>query len=200
MTVGELVDLVRWDWRVNPATSWDGVRARLLLLEVRCEAALHQWSAVHRGRFSALIWTVGRGVGSLWQWALCGSTVPGSATIGRGLRLPHPQNIIVASGARLGDFCTLYQNVSIARDGMEPPEARSPRLGDRVLVGAGAVVIGDLDVGADVLVGAGAVVTHSVAAGSRATIRCTVAPRCPAADPAAPGSARHLQDPYSLWR
>jgi serine acetyltransferase len=195
-----LVNLIRWDWRVNPATSWDGLRARLLLTEVRCEQALYR--CAHRGRSRAwrAAWILGRGLGSVWQWSLCGANIPGSAAIGRGLRLPHPQNIIIAAGARLGDFCTLYQNVSVSRNGFQPVNSSSPRLGDRVLVGAGAVVIGDVEVGPGVLIGAGAAVARSVPAGSRVTVPCEVMTRRPPVDPAEPGSQRHLRDPYSLWR
>jgi serine O-acetyltransferase len=199
MTPAELVDLIRWDRWANPATSWDGIRARLLLTEVRCEQYLYRRAQRRGGLVWQTVWILSRAGGSLWQWLLCGTNIPGSVTIGRGLRLPHPQNIIVAAGTRLGAFCTLYQNATIARDGFEPA-ASSPRLGDRVLVGAGAVVIGDVEVGSDVLIGAGAVVARSVPAGSRVTVRCTAVarPRSPAA--AEPGSERHRRDPYSLWR
>jgi serine O-acetyltransferase len=195
-----LMDVIRWDWRVNPATSWDGLRARLLLAEVRCEQAIYRRTQRGGRLVWRAAWFLGRGLGSVWQWYLCGANIPGSATIGPGLRLPHPQNIIVAAGACLGEFCTLYQNVSLSRNGFLPVDAGSPRLGDRVLVGAGAVVIGDVTVGSGVLIGAGAVVARSVPARSRVTAPCEVAPRRQPDDPAEPGSRRHLRDPYSLWR
>lgn len=200
MTPAELVDLIRWDRRVNPATSWDGIRAQLLLVELRCEQYLYQRTGRGSGPITGALWTLARALGSLWQWILGGTNIPGSTVIGRGLRLPHPQNVIVAAGSRLGEFCTLYQNVSIARDGFQPTGAPSPRLGDRVLVGAGAVVIGDVEVGAGVLIGAGAVVARSVPAGSRVTVQCAVTPRRPAIAAAEPGGERHLRDPYSIWR
>ena len=200
MTLTELIDLIRWDRRVNPATSWDGIRAQLLLFELRCEQYLYQRTGGGSRPGGDPWWTLARAVGSCWQWLLGGANIPGSTVIGRGLRLPHPQNLIVAAGARLGEFCTLYQNVTIARDGFQPPAVLSPRLGDRVLVGAGAVVIGDVEVGAGTLIGAGAVVARSVPAGSRVTVQCTVTSRRPPTAAVESGSRQHLRDPYSIWR
>jgi serine O-acetyltransferase len=57
-------------------------------------------------------------------------------------------------GSRFGKNCTIYQNVTIAgKDNFEPV------IGDNVVIGAGAVIIGNVNIGNNVIVGANAVVT-----------------------------------------
>ena len=74
-------------------------------------------------------------------------------------------------------------------------------IGLGMLVGANAIIVGDITIGSDVLIGAGAVVARSVPEHSRVTsARPEVSERCPSAAAAEPGSRRHLSDPYSIWR
>jgi serine O-acetyltransferase len=201
MSFPELLDLLRWDWRVNPARSWDGLRARLFLTELRLEQYVYRKARRRPGRPASAVWFTCRGLGSLCQWLLCNSNIPGTVEIGRGLRLPHPQNIIVAGTARIGEFCTLYHNVSIAWNGFLPARPGAPCLGDRVLVGAGTILIGDIAVGSNVLIGAGAVVSEPVPDNARVTCaRLLIAFRPPPVGAAEPGSPQHLRDPYALWR
>jgi serine O-acetyltransferase len=117
------------------------------------------------------------------------------------LRLPHPQNIIVAGFADIGEFCTIYHNVSIAWNGFYRVKPNSPKIGSKVLLGAGSIVLGDISIGDDVLVGAGAVVTRSVPEHSRVTSPPPeISARAPAGQKAEPGGEAHLRDPYSIWR
>jgi serine O-acetyltransferase len=86
---------------------------------------------------------------------------------GSGLLLPHPQGIVVGTGAEVGEDCTILQHVTIGErygDGSEDPRAY-PRVGDRVTIGAGAVVLGGITVGHDAVIGANAVVVRDVATG-----------------------------------
>lgn len=196
----DMLHRLAWDLRVNRGPRWDNLRAMLLLAEFRAEQYLY-----HRigapGHPLRLAWYACRFAGSVYQWLLCSSNLPGTASIGPGLRLPHPQGIIVAGTAELGAFCTIYQNVSIAWNGFHPTVPGLPKLGDGVLLGAGAIVLGEVTLGPYVLVGAGTTVTHSVPAHARVTgPPATVAPRTPSAEAALPGSERHLRDPYSIWR
>jgi serine O-acetyltransferase len=115
--------------------------------------------------------------------------------------LPHPQNIIIAFYAKIGDFCTIYQNVSIAWNHFVPFVPSSPKIGDQVLLGAGAIVLGDVSIGSYSLVGAGTVVTKSVPEHSRVTgMGLRISPRIRSSEAAEPGSDRHLKDLYSIWR
>lgn len=83
------------------------------------------------------------------------------ADIGPGLMLMHGfATIIVAQ--RIGTDCQISQQVTIGYDDRGAP----PTIGDRVRIGAGAVVIGPITVGDDAVVGAGAVVVHDVPPGA----------------------------------
>ena len=201
MTFKEFLTLLLWDLRVNKGWSLDSIRAKLLLVEFRLEQYLHRRLAARGLLGGRLVWLACRFLGSLFQWALCHSNLPGTLTVGRGLRLPHPQNIILAGFAEIGEFCTVYHNVSVAWNGFKPTRPLSPHIGDAVLIGAGAIIVGDVTIGSSVLIGAGAVVAQSVPDYSRVTSpRPLVAARHPTSNAAAPGSERHLNDPYSIWR
>lgn len=201
MSFSELWYLISWDIRVNRGLRFDNIRAILLLLEVRLEQYMYRKAHGHTNVLWMACWAVCRLLGSIYQWLLCDSNIPGSTTIGRGLRLPHPQNIIIAYLAEIGEFCTLYHDVSVVWDGFVPTVPSSPKIGSRVLIGTGVIIIGEVTIGSDVLIGAGTVVTKSVPDCSRVTgARPDVSPRSPSADAAEPGSERHLRDPYSIWR
>ena len=82
-----------------------------------------------------------------------------SSSFGPGLFLPHPYGIVVHARVRLGRDVTLYQNVTIGEDNRRPGV---PVLGDDVVVGAGAVILGPVTVGNRACVGANAVVVDDV--------------------------------------
>jgi len=200
MTLTELFNLIVWDLRINRGCSWDSIRAKLLLIEFRLEQYVYR-KVGQIGKPLRAAWYVCRFFGSLYQWFLCHSNIPGTATIGRGLRLPHPQSIIVSGYVDMGDFCTIYQNVSIVWNGFKPTVPLSPKIGSQVLLGAGVIVLGDICIGSYVLIGAGAVVTRSVPDDSRVVSQSPqVSPRHPTEEAAKPGSLRHQRDPYSIWR
>lgn len=92
----------------------------------------------------------------------------GANSIGPGLRLPHPYNIIVSVHSRIGAGCTIFHNVTLGSNEREPYETSAPVLGDGVYVGAGAVLVGPIHVGDGARIGAGAVVTKDVPAGATA--------------------------------
>lgn len=201
MTFTQMCELIRWDLRVNRGISFDSLRAKLLLLELRIEQYIYRRTHPANGKVKRLLWWIVRGFGSLFQWSIGRANIPGSVTIGKGLRLPHPNNIIIAGLAEFGEFCTIYHNVSVAWNGFEAVVPLSPKIGDRVLLGCGSILIGNLTVGSDVLIGAGAILFRSVPDHSRVTaVPPTVVPRHATATAAEPGSQRHLDDPYSIWR
>jgi serine acetyltransferase len=203
MTLSQLLTLIAWDMRVNRGFSLDSIRAKLLLLEFRVEQFIYHKTHLRANVLILAIWYLYRLFGSIFQWALCHSNIPGSLSIGRGLRLPHPQNIVITGFAAIGEFCTVYHNVTIAWNGFNGTitPTRSPKIGNRVLIGTGAILIGDITIGSDVLIGAGAVVAQSVPDHSRVTsVRPEISPRRPSAEAAEPGSERHILDPYSIWR
>lgn len=83
--------------------------------------------------------------------------------ISPGLVLPHPYGIVIHSAAKLGRDVTILQHVTIGADFGEQTAAV---IGDRVILSAGAAVIGSVTVGDDVVVGANAVVTKDVPSGA----------------------------------
>ena len=90
-----------------------------------------------------------------------GISIPGQCEIGEGLYIGHFGGIFVDSQCRLGDNCNLAQGVTIGKGG-RGELAGVPVLGDRVHVGANAVILGRITIGNDALIGPGAVVMNSV--------------------------------------
>ena len=200
MTFSQLIDLIRWDMRVNQGLNLDRIRAKLVLIEIRLEQYVYHKFGGNRSPLQ-LVWYLSRFFGSVFQWMLCNSNIPGSVTIGKGFRLPHPQNIIIVESADIGDFCTIYHNVLIAWNGFQSKIPSRPEIGSQVLIGAGAIIIGDIDIGSYVLIGAGAIVAQSVPDYSRITsVHPVISSRPLSLEAVEPGSERHLKDPYSIWR
>lgn len=83
------------------------------------------------------------------------------ATIGRGLFIDHGMGVVIGETAEIGDNCTIYQNVTLGGTGKDHGK-RHPTLGDNVLVGAGAKVLGPFKVGDNARIAAGAVVLDEV--------------------------------------
>ncbi len=84
-----------------------------------------------------------------------------AAKIGKGLFIDHGMGVVIGETTEIGDFCTLYQNVTLGGTGKDHGK-RHPTLGNNVLVGAGAKVLGPFTVGDNARVAAGAVVLNEV--------------------------------------
>lgn len=79
--------------------------------------------------------------------------------------LPHGLNgIVISDQARIGKNCTIFQQVTIGVRNMEGGGA--PTIGDNVLIGAGAKVLGEISVGSGAKIGANAVVLENVPEGA----------------------------------
>ena len=89
------------------------------------------------------------------------------ATIGRGLFIDHGSGVVIGETAEVGDYCTLYQGVTLGGTGKDIGK-RHPTLGNNVLVGSGAKVLGPLNIGDGAKIAAGAVVLRDVPANSTA--------------------------------
>ena len=90
-----------------------------------------------------------------------GISLPYKAEIGPGLYIAHFGNVIVNSGAVIGAHCNLSQGVTIGVSGRGARRG-VPRLGNRVYVGANAVIAGKIVVGDDAVIGANSLVTSDV--------------------------------------
>ena len=91
-----------------------------------------------------------------------GISLPVHAQIGKGLRIHHFGGIIIHSDVVIGEGCTIYQGVTIGDLG---GGGGVPHIGNHVLIGAGAKVLGAITVGDFCRIGANAVVLNPVPAG-----------------------------------
>lgn len=87
------------------------------------------------------------------------------ATIGSGLFIDHGHGVVIGETAIVGDDVTLYQGVTLGGTGKETGK-RHPTVGSRVMIGAGAKVLGSVTIGDDCKIGAGSVVLNDVPANS----------------------------------
>lgn len=86
-----------------------------------------------------------------------------TSDVGPDLFLPHPHGIVIHAGAKIGAGCTIYHNVTIGETGSGPGV---PVIGDGVLIGAGAIILGKVSVGDGATIAAGAIVVDDVPAGA----------------------------------
>jgi len=96
---------------------------------------------------------------------LTGVEIHPGATIGQGLFIDHGMGVVIGETAEIGDDVTLFHGVTLGGTSLEKGK-RHPTLADRVVVGAGAKILGAITIGADTRIGANAVVVKSVPANS----------------------------------
>jgi serine O-acetyltransferase len=107
-----------------------------------------------------------RFVSHLSRW-LTGIEIHPGAVIGRLFFIDHGMGVVIGETAVIGDEVTLYHGVTLGGTSWDKGR-RHPVLGDRVVVGAGAKVLGPITVGADARIGSNAVVTRDVPVGATA--------------------------------
>jgi serine O-acetyltransferase len=98
-------------------------------------------------------------------WSIItGADIPINCEIGVGLLLPHPNGVVIHPDAKIGPNCLIFQQVTIGyRNG------GVPTLGGHVDIGAGAKLLGPINIGDHVNIGANAVVLTNVPSGYTAT-------------------------------
>ena len=89
------------------------------------------------------------------------------ATIGKSLVIDHGSGVVIGETAELGDNCTLYQGVTLGGTGKDTGK-RHPTLGNHVMVGAGAKILGPVRIGDFSKIAAGAVVLNDIPENSTA--------------------------------
>ena len=94
-----------------------------------------------------------------------GISIPAVCQIGRGFRIHHFGGIIFHPTVRIGENCTIYHHVTIGDRG---GSGRAALIGNDVMIGAGAKIIGEITIGDNCKVGANAVVSKNVPANSLA--------------------------------
>jgi len=116
------------------------------------------WLWLHEFRFLARF---GSQVGRL----LTGIEIHPGAEIGRRLFIDHGMSVVIGETSIVGDDVTLYQGVTLGGTGKEKGK-RHPTIGNRVTIGSGAKILGNITIGDNCRVGAGSVVLRSVPANS----------------------------------
>lgn len=96
---------------------------------------------------------------------LTGVEIHPGATIGSGLFIDHATGVVIGETAEVGRDVTIYHGVTLGGVSLERAK-RHPTIGDQVIVGAGAKILGPVTIGAGSRIGANAVVVKSVPAGS----------------------------------
>ncbi len=92
---------------------------------------------------------------------LNGIEIHPGAQIGRRFFIDHGMGVVIGETTIIGDDCTLYQGVTLGGTGKEKGK-RHPTLGNGVVVGAGAKILGNITIGDNARIGAGSVVVRSV--------------------------------------
>ena len=93
--------------------------------------------------------------------ALTGIEIHPGAKIGRRFFIDHGMGVVIGETAEIGDNVLLYQGVTLGGTGKEKGK-RHPTVGNHVVIGTGAKVLGNIRIGDCVKIGAGSVVVHSV--------------------------------------
>lgn len=174
----------------------DRIREDIRCIRDRDPAARSTWEvitcypgfhAVTLHRFAHGLWTVGlRWLARFVSHAsrfLTGIEIHPGATLGRRVFIDHGMGVVIGETAEVGDDCTLYHQVTLGGVSWQKGK-RHPTLGAGVVVGAGAKILGPIEVGESARVGSNSVVVKAVPAGT------TVVgiPARPAADAANRGS------------
>ena len=89
------------------------------------------------------------------------------AKIGKGLFIDHGMGVVIGETAEVGDNVTIYHGVTLGGTGKHTGK-RHPTIGDNVLIGTGAKVLGPIIVGNNAKIGANSVVLHNVPEGATA--------------------------------
>ena len=129
-------------------------------------AGLH---AVWAYRWNHWLWThgfklLGR-LGSQWTRFWTGIEIHPGATIGRRFFIDHGMGVVIGETAEIGDDVMLYHGVTLGGRSLEHGK-RHPTLGNNVVVGAGAKILGPIHIGSGSAIGANAVVVRDVPADS----------------------------------
>ena len=112
---------------------------------------------------------------TLWNWHipvlprlmahitrfLTGIEIHPGARIGEGFFIDHGMGVVIGETAEIGDGVSLYQGVTLGGTSMQKAK-RHPTLGNNVVIGAGAKIIGAITIGDNSKIGAGSVVTNTV--------------------------------------
>ncbi len=155
-TIREQIDTV---FRADPAA-----RSRLEI--VLCYPGFHaiMFHRLTHRIYNAKLYTLARMISQISR-GLTGIEIHPGARIGRRFFIDHGMGVVIGETSEIGDDVLIYQGVTLGGTGKEAGK-RHPTLGNSVVIGTGAKVLGNITLGDYVKVGAGSVVTRSVPAHS----------------------------------
>lgn len=108
------------------------------------------------------LYFLARAVAEFSRW-LTGIEIHPGAVVGKHLVIDHGMGVVIGETAVIGDDCIIFHGVTLG--GMKfDPVKRHPTIGNRVLIGTGAKVLGPIHIGDDVRIGANAMVTKDIPA------------------------------------
>lgn len=157
----DLLQLIREDWQAH-GRDWTkpGFRAvavhRFGVWRMQIEPKLL------RAPFSLVYRALYRRIRNVY-----GIDVPYTVALGRRVVIEHQSAIVVHGNSAIGDECILRQGVTLGNRYLDRP-LEAPRLGARVNVGAGAMILGAVTIGDDASIGANAVVLADISGGETA--------------------------------
>lgn len=137
--------------------------ARSILLIVLFYPGVHAlfWHRIAHFFFTHHVLFVAQMV-SFFARASTGIEIHPGAKIGKRFFIDHGSGVVIGATAIIGDDVTIYHGVTLGGNGHYKGERRHPKVGDQVVIGAGAKVLGPITIGNKVKVGANAVVTKDV--------------------------------------
>jgi serine O-acetyltransferase len=144
--------------------------ARTTFEVLTCYPGLH---ALWLHRFAHALWGsnwgplrwLARFLAMVSRW-LTGIEIHPGASLGRGVFIDHGMGVVIGETTEIGDHCTIYQGVTLGGTSLVKGSKRHPTLQARVVVGAGAKVLGPFTVGEAAKIGSNAVVVKAVPAGA----------------------------------
>lgn len=99
---------------------------------------------------------------------ITGIEIHPGARIGNGLFIDHGMGVVIGETAEVGDNCTIYHGVTLGGTGKDAGK-RHPTIGNNVLIGAGAKILGPFKIGDNSMIGAGSIVLGEVPANTTVT-------------------------------
>lgn len=146
-----------WSREYKPFFAWDPSRS--LLASIRSYQSL----AVSNNTFKIILIKVAVLRHLFWS-VITGADIPINTKIAGGLLIPHPNGIVMHVDVKIGPNCLIFQQVTIgSKDDSKPPV-----IGGHVDIGAGAKVLGEINIGNHAKIGANAVVLIDVPEGKSA--------------------------------
>jgi serine O-acetyltransferase len=161
----------RLGWRARLREDVDAAVARDPAVRSRSEVVLGYpgLHAIWAYRLHHAVWMRGHRLAarliSQWARAVTGVEIHPGARIGRRFFIDHGMGVVIGETAEIGDDVMIYHDVTLGGRSLKRTK-RHPTIGDGVVIGAGARVLGPVLVGAGAQIGANAVVVRDVPAGA----------------------------------